>query len=150
MQPLIILTFLGTQYNEVQSAIIVSAILGIIGLVLFLVGKLIKRTRVSGLRWLFFVPLIPIALIWIWFVGFKLFAEGFMAVMNYIIHDATLVLLTVGFLICAGLVPTALFTTGKSSRGAGATGVRKSGDKWVANGVVYDNEADARAAAGNQ
>lgn len=146
MQPLIILTFLGTQYNEVQSAVIVSAVLGIIGLLLFLAGKLVSRTRVSGLKWVFYVPLIPIALIWVWFVGFELFAEGLMAVMNYIIHDVTLVLLTVGFFVAAGLVPTALFSGSKSGRNKQIV-VRKSGDKWMANGVAYDNEADARAMA---
>lgn len=146
MQPLIVLTFLGTQYNEVQSAILVSAVLGIVGILLFIAGKLIGRTAVAPLRWIFYILVIPIALLWIWFVGISLFTEGLMAVCNYIIHDVRLVLLTVGFFVSAGFLPKT-FSSGSGSKKGYGKAVVKSGDKWYVDGVGYDDITQAREMA---
>lgn len=154
--PLVTLTFLGNTYNDVQSAIIITCVLGFLGILFFAIGKLIsvklEYSFFRFLRWIFYIPLIPIVLFWIWAVGFNLFSEGLMAVMQYIIHSPTLAILTAGFLASIGVLPKALSgiaSSGRHKEGK-STVVTQVGDKYMVGDKVYLTREDAERCKYNQ
>lgn len=156
MMPLVTLTFLGNTYNDVQSAIIITCVLGFLGILFFVIGKLIsvklEYSFFRFLRWIFYIPLVPIVLFWIWTVGFQLFSEGMMAVMEYIIHSPTLVILTAGFLASIGILPKTLssISSPRKPKEGSSTVVTQVGDKYMVGDKVYLSREDAERCKYNQ